>query len=276
MGSDPVVDGGFLPDQPRTLFDAGHFAQGALHPRLEHRRGHALLPRHAAGDDRSGVPGGAPGAVRRAGGRGRGDLSGVELSDAAGRARARVRRSGPRVRTYDTARRAAAGGAARYLYNFAREIPIPVAAAARPARVPRLEIVYVFGSITPPTPDDADARRDDAGLLDALRAQRRSRTARARSSGRASTHASDRRINLDVELSVVTGFRRARVRVLVERLRRGVRGRLAGRRVRRVTGQVRPVTFAPGLRYWQVCLAITASSRVQRGERDWQCREDWS
>ena len=57
--------------------------------------------------------------------------------------------------TYDTARRAAAGGARTYLYNFAREIPIPILQRSACARSTASEIVYVFGSITPPTPDDA-------------------------------------------------------------------------------------------------------------------------
>jgi len=56
--------------------------------------------------------------------------------------------------TYDTARRAAGGGAHTYLYNFAREIPIPVLQAVDLRAFHGSEIVYVFGSITPPTPDD--------------------------------------------------------------------------------------------------------------------------
>src|SRR5262244_182687 len=56
--------------------------------------------------------------------------------------------------TYDTARRAAAGGAKTYLYNFAREIPIPILQQLGLKAFHGSEIVYVFGSIPPPTPAD--------------------------------------------------------------------------------------------------------------------------
>jgi para-nitrobenzyl esterase len=109
--------------------------------------------------------------------------------------------------TYDTARRAAAGGARTYLYNFAREIPIPVLQAVGLHAFHGSEIVYVFGSITPPTPDDA-----------ALGATMRDYWTRFARSGSPNLHgiftwprytlSGDQRINLDVDLGVLTGFRR--------------------------------------------------------------------
>ena len=108
--------------------------------------------------------------------------------------------------TYDTARRAAARGAHTYLYNFAREIPIPVLQQIGLHAFHGSEIVYVFGSITPPTPDDGTIGESMRGYW--------TRFARSGNpNGRGAVgwprykSKTDRRIDFDVETTVLTGFR---------------------------------------------------------------------
>jgi len=203
----PVVDGGFLPDQPRTLFDTGHYARvpyllgsnfdegtlfflGVPPVTTEAQYLAALQARYGALADQVAAV--------------------YPASDFATPQDALVRAFGDEIlvcTTYDTARRATAGGAHTYLYDFAREIPIPVLQAAGLRAFHGSEIVYVFGSITPPTPDD--------GILGEAMRGYWTRFAR---SGTPNLHGvfkwprytltGDRRINLDVDLSVLTGFRR--------------------------------------------------------------------
>jgi para-nitrobenzyl esterase len=203
----PVVDGGFLPDQPRTLFDSRRYAripyllgsnsdEGTLFfvgvppvtteaeylAALEARYG-ALAPQVAAVYPASDFPTPQDALVRAFG-------DSILVCS-----------------TYDTARRAAAGGANTYLYNFSRKIPIPVLQALGLGAFHGSEIVYVFGSITPPTPEDGP-----------LGAMMRGYWARFARSGTPNVHgvfkwprytnAGDQRIDLDVEPSVLTGFRR--------------------------------------------------------------------
>jgi para-nitrobenzyl esterase len=203
----PVVDGGFLPDQPRALFDAGRFArvpyvlgsntdegtlfflgvppvttEAAYLAALQARYG-ALAPRVAAVYPAADFPTPQDALARAFG-------DGILVCT-----------------TYDTARRAAAGGARTYLYTFAREIPIPLLQQLGLRAFHGSEIVYVFGSITPPTPDDG-----------AIGETMRDYWTRFARSGSPNTHgvfkwprftqANDRRINLDVQTTVLTGFRR--------------------------------------------------------------------
>jgi para-nitrobenzyl esterase len=203
----PVVDGGFLPDQPRTLFDQGHFTkvpyilgsntdegtlfflgvppvttEAAYLAALQTRYG-ALASQVAAVYPASSFP---------------------TPQDALERA------FGDQIlvcSTYDTARRAAAGRAPTYLYNFAREIPIPILQQLGLKAFHGSEIVYVFGSITPPTPDDATLGETIRGYW--------SRFARSGNpNGRGALKwprfrdKTDRRLDLDVQPSVLTGFRR--------------------------------------------------------------------
>jgi para-nitrobenzyl esterase len=203
----PVVDGGFLPDQPRTLFDSGKYAripyilgsnadEGTLFflgvppvtteaeylAALQARYG-SLAPQVAAV---------------------------YPAADFATPQDALVRAFGDSIlvcTTYDTARRAAAGGANTYLYNFAREIPIPILQQVGLRAFHGSEIVYVFGSITPPTPAD--------GVIGQTMRDYWTRFAR---SGTPNVHgvfswprytdARDQRIDFDVQTSVLTGFRR--------------------------------------------------------------------
>jgi para-nitrobenzyl esterase len=206
-GFQPVVDGGFLPAQPRALFDAGHYArvpyllgsntdEGTLFflgvppvtteaeylAALAARFG-SLAPQVAAVYPASSFP--SPQAALA---RAFGDFILV-------------------CTTYDTARRAAAGGAHTYLYNFARVLPIPVLEQLGFGAFHGSEIVYVFGSITPPTPDDGLIGQTIRGYWTRL-----ARGGNPNGGGAVRwpryRSASDLRMNLDVEPSVVSGFRR--------------------------------------------------------------------
>ena len=203
----PVVDGGFLPDQPRALFDAGRFARVPYLLGSNSDEGTLFF---------LGVPPVTTEAAYLAALQARyGSLAAQVAAVYPASAfpspqDALVRAFGDQIlvcSTYDTARRAAAAGARTYLYNFAREIPIPILQQVGLRAFHGSEIVYVFGSITPPTPDDG-----------AIGKTMRDYWTRFARSGSPNVHgvfkwqrftpANDRRINLDVELSVLTGFRR--------------------------------------------------------------------
>jgi para-nitrobenzyl esterase len=100
------------------------------------------------------------------------------------------------------------GGARTYLYNFARELPIPILQALDLGAFHGVEMAYVFGIITPPTADDAQlgttvrgywtkfARGGNPNHRGALKWPRfKDRT--------------DQRFNFDVQPSVLTHFRRS-------------------------------------------------------------------
>ena len=203
----PVVDGGFLPDQPRALFDSRRYARVPYLLGSNSDEGTLFF---------LGVPPVTTEAeylaalVARYGALAPQVAAVYPASDFPTPQDALVRAFGDSIlvcSTYDTARRAAAGGANTYLYNFSREIPIPILQQLGLHAFHGSEIVYVFGSITPPTPED--------GTLGALM---RGYWARFARSGTPNVHgvfkwprytnAADQRINLDVEPSVLTGFRR--------------------------------------------------------------------
>jgi para-nitrobenzyl esterase len=202
----PVVDGGFLPAQPRTLFDRGHYAKvpyilgsnadegtlfflGVPPVTTEQQYLAALQSRYGALADQVA-------AIYPA-------SSFATPQDALARA------FGDQIlvcSTYDTARRAAAGGAHAYLYNFAREIPIAIQALGLHA-FHGSEIVYVFGSLTPPTADDGT-------IGETIRSYwtRFARSGNPNGKGALEwpryKDKTDERLNLDVQTSVLTGFRR--------------------------------------------------------------------
>lgn len=205
--TEPVVDGGFLPDQPRALFDAGDYAK---------------VP-YVLGSNRDegtlffiGVPPVTTEAEYRAALQSRYGALADQVAAVypaahfASPQAALVRAFGDEIlvcTTYDTARRAAAGGAHAYLYNFNRPIPIPVLQQLGLGAFHGSEIVYVFGSITPPTPSDGTIGETMRGYW-----------TRFASSGNPNGGAkvkwpryrstTDERIDFDVTTSVLTGFRR--------------------------------------------------------------------
>jgi para-nitrobenzyl esterase len=207
FGFGPVVDGGFLPDQPRTLFDDGRFAkvpyilgsnsdEGTLFllgttpvtteaqylARLTAQFG-PLASQVAAVYPASSYP---------------------TPQDALARV---VGDSILVCSTYDTAKRAAAGGARAYLYNFAREIPIDILQQAGLRAFHGAEIVYVFGSIAPPAPEDGTLGETIRGYW-----TRFARSGNPNGKGALKwpryKDKSDKRMNLDVQPSVLTAFRR--------------------------------------------------------------------
>jgi para-nitrobenzyl esterase len=204
---DPVVDGGFLPDQPRALYDSGNYAKvpyilgsnsdegtlfflGATPVTTEAEYLAALQARY-------GALAAQVAAVYPA-------------ADFPTPQDALVRAFGDSIlvcSTYDTARRAAAGGSHAYLYNFARKIPISALQQLGLGAFHGSEIVYVFGSITPPTPVDDTIGQTIRGYWSRL-----ARSGNPNGNGALKwpryKNATDRRINFDAETSVLTGFRR--------------------------------------------------------------------
>jgi para-nitrobenzyl esterase len=203
----PVVDGGFLPDQPRTLFDTGRYSkvpyilgsnadEGTLFlitlPPITTEAEYMAALQARYGDLADEVAAVYPAS------------SYPTPRDAL------VRAFGDQIlvcTTYDSARRAAAGGAHTYLYNFAREIPIDFLQQIGLHAFHGSEIVYVFGSITPPTPDDGALGETIRGYW--------SRFARSGSpNGKGALKwprfkdKTDKRLDLDVQPSVLTAFRR--------------------------------------------------------------------
>src|SRR5262245_10945883 len=203
----PVVDGGFLPDQPRTLFDTGRFARVPYILGSNTDEGTLFF---------LGVPPVMTEAAYLAALQARyGSLADevaavYPASSFPSPQDALVRAFGDQIlvcSTYDTARRAAAGGAHAYLYDFAREIPIPILQVAGLRAFHGSEIVYVFGSITPPTADDGALGETMRGYW-----TRFARSGNPNGKGAVEwprfKDKTDLRLNLDITPSVLTAFRR--------------------------------------------------------------------
>jgi para-nitrobenzyl esterase len=204
-GFGPIVDGAFVPDQPRTLYDNGDFSKVpyilgsnadegtlflVLNPPVETEEEYL-----AALQTRYGERADAIAAVYPAD-----DFD--NPNDALARV---VGDSGLVCGTYDSARRAAASGANVYLYNFARPVLtdlLPFLRATHGA-----EIAFVFGSAEAPTAEDEALGVSMQGYW-----SRFAHTGDPNSAGALEwplyDDATDRRINFDVENSVLTGFRR--------------------------------------------------------------------
>ena len=109
--------------------------------------------------------------------------------------------------TYDSLRRAAAGGAPVYLYNFARPIPLAILEPLMLGATHGAEIAYVFGSVSPP---------EDMDLMLGLAMQgywtRFARSGDPNGDGAVQwplyADATDQRLDLDAEISVTAAFRR--------------------------------------------------------------------
>lgn len=204
-GFDPIVDGGFLPDQPRTLYGNGDFAkvpyilgsnsdEGTLFlilsPPVETEEEYLAALRARFGDRADAIAALYP----------------VEDFDNPNDALARVvGDSGLVCGTYDSARRAAAGGANVYLYNFARPVLTDVLPFLRATH--GAEIAFVFGSAEAPTPDDEAIAISMQGYW-----TRFARTGDPNGEGALEWplygDVTDQRINFDVGNSILTGFRR--------------------------------------------------------------------
>ena len=204
----PLVDGGFLPDQARALFDDGKYARVPYILGTTADEGTILFVGTppvttdaeylAALQSRYGSRAAEVAALYPA-------SSFPTPQDALERV---VGDSGLVCGTYDTARRAAAGGTRTYLYNFARELPIPILQALDLGAFHGVEMAYVFGIIAPPTPDDAALGRTVRGYWTKF-----ARTGNPNHRGAVKwpryTDRTDRRFNLDVQPSVLEQFRRS-------------------------------------------------------------------
>jgi para-nitrobenzyl esterase len=207
LNIDPVVDGGFLPDQPRALFAAGDYAkvpyilgsnadEGTLFllgtPPVTTEEEYLAALRERYGDRAERIAAAYPAS------------SFPNPQDALVRV---VGDAGLVCGTYDSARRAAAAGGDVYLYNFARWVQIPELIPLDLRALHGAEIAYVFGS--PPPPTEADRV-----LTDAIQGYwtRLARTGDPNAEGAVAwplyDDATDLRLNLDAEVTVIEGFRR--------------------------------------------------------------------
>jgi para-nitrobenzyl esterase len=205
---EPLVDGDFLPAQARTLFDDGEFAKVPYVLGTNTDEGTILFITTppvtteaeylAALQERYGSHAAEVAALYPA-------SAFATPQDALERV---VGDSGLVCGTYDTARRAAVGGAKTYLYNFARELPIPILQALDLGAFHGVEMAYLFGIIAPPTPDDAALGKTVREYWTTF-----ARTGEPNHRGAVKwprfKEKTDRRFILDVTPSVVTGFRRA-------------------------------------------------------------------
>ncbi len=204
-GFGPAVDGGVVPEQPRVLFDRGAFAKVPYVLGSNSDEGTLFLlqtpPVQTEEEYRVALE-------ARYGERAPEIAATYPVADFANPNDALARATGDAVLvcgTYDTARRAAAGGADVWLYNFSWPVLTDILPFLRATH--GAEIAFVFGSAESPTPADAAisesmqgywsrfARRGDPngdGALDWPRYE----------------EATDRRINFDADNTILTGFRR--------------------------------------------------------------------
>ncbi len=201
----PAVDGGFLPDQPRVLFDSGDYAkvpyilgsnsdEGTLFaigvPPIESEEQYQMLLEARFGDRADEAEALYP----------------VSDFDSPNDAWIRINGDSSLVcETYDSARRAAVGGAPVYMYNFSRPVltdVLPQLQATHGA-----EIAFVFGSAESPDPEDSVLSQSMQGYWSRF-AYNGDPNGEGALEWPAYSDASDQRINFDVENTIVTGFRR--------------------------------------------------------------------
>ena len=203
----PVVDGGFLPDQPRALLEAGDFADVPYVLGSNADEGTIFF---------LGVPPVANdaeylAALRERYGERAEEIARTYPASAFATPQDALERvlgdGGLVCGTYDSARRVAAAGGRVWLYDFARWVQIPELQPLDLRALHGAEIAYVFGSPPPPT-------ADDAALSDAIQGYwtRLARDGDPNGDGAVEwpryDDTSDRRLNLDVPITVVSRFRR--------------------------------------------------------------------
>ncbi len=202
----PAVDGGFLPEQPRALFDSGNYAkvpyilgsnsdEGTLFaigaPVIETEEAYRMALEGRFGDRADEAEALYP----------------ASDFDSPNDAWIRVNGdSGLVCGTYDSARRAAAGGAPVYMYNFSRPVLVDVLPLLQATH--GAEIAFVFGS------GGTAASADDMVLSLSMQGywSRFAKSGDPNGEGALEwpswSDDTDQRINFDVENSVLTGFRR--------------------------------------------------------------------
>jgi para-nitrobenzyl esterase len=204
-GFEPIVDGGFVPDQPRTLYDSGNFSkvpyilgsnsdEGTLFllgtPPVETEEEYLAVLEERFGERADAIAAAYPVS----------DFA--NPNDALARV---VGDSGLVCPTYDSARRAAAGGADVYLYNFDWPVLTDILPFLRVTH--GAEIAFVFGSAEAPTPNDTAVGMTMEGYW-----TRFARSGDPNGNGALDwpryDDATDQRININVTPSVVSGFRR--------------------------------------------------------------------
>ncbi len=204
-----VVDGGFLPDQPRALFDSGDYAKVPYVLGFNSDEGTVFLLNTPPVTTEAEYVATLQGRL--------GDfaaevIAAYPVSDFASPQDALARVVGDSFLvcpTYDTARRAAAGRARTYLYNFAREIPIPIAVVLKLGAFHGADIPYVFGTLDPPTPSDAGLGRRMREYWSRF-AERGKPKARQAVGWPRYNARSDRLLRLNLQSNVLRGFRRER------------------------------------------------------------------
>jgi para-nitrobenzyl esterase len=207
-GFGPVIDGSFLPNQPRQRFADGDYAKVPY-----------ILGSNA--DEGTifflGVPAVTTDAEYLAELQERYGAAADEVAAAYPAssfptpqdALARAFGDGALVcSTYDSARRAAAGGADVYLYNFARPLPIPELAPLNLGALHGVEMAYVFGSLPLPTAIDRAIADAVQGYWTSL-AHVGDPNRGAEVQWPRYDDTTDERLNFADDVTVVSGFRRA-------------------------------------------------------------------
>jgi len=202
-----TIDGGFLPDQPRALFAAGKFNKVPylLGSNADEGTGIFLdpnLPPITTDEEYLTALSWFYGDLAEQ----IADVYPVANFASPLHALARAVGDGGNVcLTYDTARRAATGGADVYLYNFARPLPIPGLEFFGATH--QTEILYVFGSFDFVTEADRQVALGMQGYW-----TRMAYSGDPNGEGAVVWprygDASDERINFDAQISVLANFRR--------------------------------------------------------------------
>jgi len=204
-GFGPAVDGGFLPDQTRAIFDRGEFAKVPYILGSNSDEGTLFFLGTAPIETEAEY---VAAVEDRYGDRADEVLALYPVADFDSPNDAWVRISGDSglvCGTYDTARRAAAGGAEVYLYNF--DWPVLVDVLPELGATHGAEIAFVFGSAEAPEPVDEVIAMSMQGYWTRFARHGDPNGGGALEWPRYSDD-DDRRINFAAENSIVADFRR--------------------------------------------------------------------